>query len=470
MKKQNSNGNNKAVAAKGGRDVNFERKKENMRRAVARLHATTLHDPVYLEKLAMNIVDPADSELMLFPSPTPGRAGVARFPLVTEHTGDASFGIVVKPDLNEPLLISSNTVIAEGVTTVSGACKTSSASQSVNGEAFSFEGDSNSCSLGSQTQGGKQCIPLTSAGAAVFTWNLEVAKAKAPLNVSLLTYDGTVWTSLSTVTDVGMGVTEATKTSIVFAATITHFTFQTISTSGSPFTSSAELTFRLIPTTGTWSCDILGTNETVQAVHSPEWAALKAIAPEMRIVAMSCLVTYRGSTLNNSGMIAVCNADQTLSITDSYYDTVSRRPFDMYDGRLASAGETEGGAHWHYVADSPNSLLLSNEPDQNDNRMVGYFGVAGMNTGESVRIKADIIVNYFTTDPSYAMHYQPPFAGFSSLLHELRVNVPLVSSNDGHLDKILKVAKRLSKRAVTHALDNPDDVLKAIASIAAMIV
>ena len=94
------------------------------------------------------------------------------------------------------------------------------------------------------------------------------------------------------------------------------------------------------------------------------------------------MVTYMGSSLDNAGQIAVCNADQGLPIVDGdFYTACASRPFDTYNGRLASVGQNEGGAHWHYVIDDPVNLSMRDPAERPDNFMVGYFGIKGLEVG-----------------------------------------------------------------------------------------
>ncbi len=145
----------------------------------------------------------------------------------------------------------------------------------------------------------------------------------------------------------------------------------------------------------------------------------------------------------------------------------------MYRGRLASQGETQGGAHWHYIPNDPSQLMLNPDGVTDVTPPSGYVGVAGMDAANGiVRVQMNIVLNFYTTDPSYSMKIQPPFGHFSSLLYVLRSQVPLVSSNDSHVQKALRWAKNASKSALKFGADNQEDLVKLaslLAKLAALV-
>lgn len=421
-----------------------------------------------LEKYAASIVDPGNAEPVLFPSPVPGRAGVARFPLVVEVSDMSDFAIRVSPELHNPLMISHSTGIPETTSPVGGdfSCSKSRV-VSLADEMEAIRG----CVISMESVAGRRCLPLSSVAGTTFTVELTLGELTQASRTEFLVYNGFTWVPLWTSMSWDTGKT-TNSVPLTYLTTYTHFTFSMIAPSQGGVDSlgygSLDNTFTLRPTVGTWTC-AAAPAENIFDTFKPEWDALQSASEWMRIVAMDCLVTYQGSTLNNQGGIAVCNASENLPMANNYYDTIARRPFDMYEGRLASEGSTEGGAHWHYV---PSSLdYLSPTPDTADTPtdMCGWVAIKGMDSSQPVRIIVHIVVNYFSLDPSYQMSYQPSYAGFSDLIHILRHQVPLVSSNDSHLKKLLKLAKSGAGKATKLAIDNPEMILKALTMLASML-
>ena len=148
----------------------------------------------------------------------------------------------------------------------------------------------------------------------------------------------------------------------------------------------------------------------------------------------------------------------------------------MYRGRLSSEGETEGGAHWHYVPDDPIQLILQDRRSfaaEMRQQPFGYIGVIGKHAGEVVRVECHFLVNFYSTDPSFAMTIQPAFRDFSSLLFALRTEVPLVSSNDAHLKKLAKLFHNGARKVADFGNsslrfigDNEQNIARALALLA----
>jgi hypothetical protein len=199
--------------------------------------------------------------------------------------------------------------------------------------------------------------------------------------------------------------------------------------------------------------------------HHPDWDGLKNAARSMRVVAQDCLVTFEGSTLADNGSIAVCNSDEPLIFNSSPYNSIASFPFDRYRGRLASKGETEGGGHWHYVPSDARQLLLQDIDESPTNLPTGYFGIAGCDPLQPIKVEMNIVVNFYTLDPSYPMKIRPALDDFIELLYMLRKEVPLCSSNDGHLKKVVNFARKKVSELLQGGLDNPQHVAKALSTM-----
>jgi len=246
----------------------------------------------------------------------------------------------------------------------------------------------------------------------------------------------------------------------------THFSFTMTPNGGfsSAVPSTAHGTFNIsIVSPGVATCSDISpgaSNENVFDVFFPEWDKILEVADKISIPFMDALVTFQGSTLNNEGAVAACACSEELDpLAGSYYSRVASRPFDSYEGRLASQGDTEGGAHWHLLHDDIRAYSLSRSEELITGPR-GYIAVKGMDATQTVRVMVHLTLNYYTIDPAFNMVFQPPWGEADLLLYTLRSQVPLVSSNDSHLQKLVKLARKKAIQASRWAIENPE---KAVA-------
>lgn len=418
------------------------------------------------EMYAAAIVDPGGVTPLVFPSPCPSRAGAAMFPLVVEITTPESFGVIVSPDIDHPLRI------AEGLAAAA-------TSTPITGTFYNTQGIVSDLSIGGpqsvlgELVGGRLGFPFQTAVAQIqFNFVVEGTATSSFYGVDY--YDGAVWTALGdTLAATSPGKPGVTAL-LTVPATTTHLAYHANTPSGLVV---HGVSFTMVYSTGTGTVSPLGAISTM-VTYQPDWSTVIDAAQRASVVACDCLVTFEGSTLNNGGSIAVCNTDNSLPIKESFYATIASRPHDMYRGRLASEGQTEGGAHWHYVPDDPMQLLLQDRASfTSDSRQEphGYFGCVGKTAGEVVRIECHFLVNFYSLDPSFQMSIQPAFRDFSSLLYALRIRVPLVSSNDSHLTKLSKILRKgfgkgldLTKAGVDFVTHHEPEIAKALALLASL--
>jgi hypothetical protein len=442
-----------------------------------RLRSRLLHQVETVQKTIEQTVSPDLHEPMIFPAAAPGRAGSARFPLVLEFNASAiqnSFGIIVRPSFETPVQVSSSTVSAP---TADPIVLTSVIEQNVNKE---LTGE---C-LGRRLIGEKLSeplilveeptdlfIPLRAGGnsASTFEWVVYVNGASSSTGIG-----GTI--QLYAITDTGFAQ------AVSVAQSVNTFSGVKTVSSLSWATNYRYLCFRYagyrgefvfnhcISPTGnsdTFDCGPIAQN--LMDVYTPEWGTLLSQSERYRITAMDCLLTYTGPVLLNEGVVAVANTDSAIAPKTaqgqcSFYRAINELAFDRYNGRLASSGETEGGAHWYYAPDDINHLTMdSTNILDNVDLPAGIFGVEGMNEGGQFTLTINICVNFFSTKPEYKMEIQPSIALYNTGLSILRTHVPVVSSNDSHMKKFKKAAKgagsmlgKAGSEAFRFVRDNPD--------------
>jgi len=405
--------------------------------------------------VASHIVDPGHTPASLAPSLCPSRAGSVTFPIVVEVTGLSSFCVIAQPDITKPLMITHPGSIPETNTSISGT---------LDKDFGSFQAVPTAervCVIESERIGEMHAMPLTSALACTLNINCAMLEGSGPaFEVGFWIYDVGAWNNVSTGAGLIGGGSFNCGTAIPFSNTATHYAFTiepvgVTTITGGAVAGSAHASFTVAIAAGTASCAVAPA-ENVFDIYTPEWDKILDVADKISIPYMDTLVTYQGSTLDNQGAIAVCATSEEISMANNtYYSSVAARPFDMYEGRLASAGESQGGGHWHLLHDNIAAYSLSRSEDLITGPR-GYFAIKGMDPTQTVRVMAHITLNYYTIDPAFSMKFQPPWGETDLLLYTMRTQVPLVSSNDSHLSKLVQLAKRKAAQAGKWALENPE--------------
>jgi len=377
------------------------------------------------------------------------------FPIVVEVSGLSSFCVVAQPEISQPLLITHTTGIPETAEDFGGALNKDLASSEA--EATAERG----CIIESEWLGGHHAQPFTSAAGCTIA--VGVALLTGDVNqyyVEFLVRTAGVWSVAAFSNSYVGGGSFNLTAGYVYGPTSTHYAFRMTPMNvtdnfGLVLPGQATANYSVAVNAGTGTCAATPL-ENVFDVYMPEWTKILEVADKISIPYMDCLVTYQGSTLDNQGAIAVCGASEPVPMVNgNYYSAVASRPFDCYEGRLASAGESEGGGHWHLLHDNIAAYSMAASEDLITGPR-GYFAVKGMDPNQTVRVMCHITLNYYTIDPAFQMRFQPPWGDTDLLLYTLRTQVPLVSSNDSHLNKLLNLAKRKAKQAGSWALQNPE--------------
>lgn len=415
----------------------------------------------HLDRVAQSLVDPQGAP-MVFPQRTPGRLGCATFPLVRQirspsgASATPDVGIIVRPSLEKPLLISRPDLVPYSNSVVSGGAW-------ANGNSVVMAGVA-PCNVAAETIDGITSLPLRSdAVGGQLTVAFSADKGEHLYYVEFMEYDGS-W-SVKLAWTVKPGVTEYTN-STPYTNTNSRYAFR-FTDLRADSQSDITIFYTLTPTAGNFSCGPSSYDEAVMDLHLPDWTSLLTDSKRARVVACDVLVTYEGSSLENAGSIAVANVDDDYIIPEgaTIYETMASRPFDKYRGRLASEGSSEGGAHWHYVPTDEDQASASH----NSIPPKGIIGISGLQPDQVVRVECHFLLNFYSEKPQYKMEFPPPITGLSPLLWTLRTEVPLVSSNDMH--SIVKALRKTGKKGASGALSMATDprVLKTLGMMAALL-
>ncbi len=387
-----------------------------------------------LGRVAANLIAPGEAEMVVFPGL--GRRGVARYRIVRTVSSATSFGVRCRPSTVDPLCLTADAVQPVGLRIVNG-------SGLIEAKASRVDMKQHICDdyvvLARTTVANPDyvALPLTTNVSSNLTIRLS-SNSQVPAAIDLLAWDGAAWVTpaLWTTQTVGENHPPA-STTVTWAVTYTDYRFLVAPVASGSNNYSGNLCWQF---EGNCSCAPVLEDCSMTSIP-PEWDAVKAVSEEISVVAMSMLITYKGSSLNNTGSIAGAYVeDEELDFDSSMYDTLAERPFDRYEGRLAPAGGEEGGIHIHYVPTDFSQLLLG-DTEQKDLPNL-YAGITGKTAGEAVRIQVDLTINFYTTDPSYVMQIAPPVDGMLALFSHMRHAVPIVTSNDSHVKKLAKFLKK----------------------------
>lgn len=442
-----------------------QKKKDGVQAAIRALEFSR-NDLKHLERIAEHMIDPGLGPVVM-PQRAPNRLGSATFPLVREFSfpssSNSNFTVIAQPSLETPLRISRLASVPLSPADIRGT-----ASFAVT-DTF-MEGTAPCAVLGRPTSDMSAlslvACPLSSNG--VGTANFRVNSVGPKIRAQLWWLGDPASTTWTLLDDLPCGGSHgANSATVTIPVTVTAYAVVAIPQSQI----AGTLQYSLTPGGGggQLSCG-LSYDERVMDTYFPNWDVLMGASKFAKVVCADMLITYEGSTLDNAGSIAIANVDDDLGVATggTMYDTVASLPFDKYRGRLASEGQTEGGAHWHFIPNHEEQLEASAPPL--DDQPMGIAGINGLLPDQVVRIECHFTVNFYSQDPSYKMVIPPPSAGLSVLLWQLRHDVPLVSSNDSHILKKLgmlgrKGARTASKLASTATSPETIKVLTTLAAL-----
>lgn len=404
------------------------------------------------------LVAPGESELVVSPAPAPSRAGVARYRQtldfnVESNESRVSYAIHARPDVEAPLMVSKTTAFEPSgddlfieavseqnkIVSLTAAYLNTTLSSETNDLGVTFipfnaNGNNQTYSIRASI------IDSNSAGPLVVTF-LAVQPSPAPA-IELGSLTLVPWTASSLFTPSGPYSPDWLGVSVIVN--------QGAATFG---TTTSKLSLILQPASGREFSPPFAQN--VMDVFQPlDLPKILGSSKRHRVTAMDVLVTYTGADLDNAGVIAVANVDSSIAADSlpggdcSLYRAITRRPFDMYCGRLASSGQSEGGCHWFYMPDDVARLSMhSTQAGYQDDLPVGAIAIEGMKIGGAFKISYNIVIDFYSEDPQHTMLLQPSMALYNQGLAMVRLNIPLVSSNDSHLKKLAKATKRAGSKA-----------------------
>lgn len=403
-----------------------------------------------LSKYARAMVAPGQSSPLVFPSPAPQRAGAALFPLVFALEGGVdvgeNFGVIVNPNTGA-VLVSTNAAAPMDTSEINTSWGFGNVGKLTgNGNLWkptssSYARSSNStCRI--RPMFGKYAYPITAmAGPPAATCTVHLTKTwGAPAARGQVWFHDTVLGGWSLVMDQGLTIGKEYLAAGASLTNIDAFALEVYVPTGVN-EDQGGVGFQLSLDTFTRSVGCHPAPSEYQMIQKvPAWDGLLQQAEDVRVVAMDALCTYLGSSLENSGSVAVANVrGDLLPSGNTWYDSIASLPYDKYLGRLASQGSSPGGAHWHYVPDDLKQFESSSTEMLYPS---GYFGISGLKAGQTVKFECNVMINFYSQAPQYQMSITPAFGSFAALCSALRTDCPLVSSNDEHMKKFAEWVRK----------------------------
>lgn len=282
-----------------------------------------------------------------------------------------------------------------------------------------------------------------------------------PITVAVQTCVGGIWSSLGSGTLTPDG--SVTIAGLVFPLNCQAVTFALTSNP----TADRELiqcSFSLTRTAGTGAW-LLGAvpkhcvayeTTILQSVSQLQYA---------RITALDVLGTFQGATMTDGGTVAIARVPKYWSSQSANgYTEILLLPYDSYDGEL------KHGFHGHWVPtcldDISPATQINNFASFGATKIV--FGGSVNTAGQSVRVRASIVVEYFSTAPSYGvMTYTPPPNDMAMALYYVATQIPACTSNKEHIvRKLGNLGSKYLGQALAYLKQHPELLFEVGSSIA----
>ena len=426
------------------------------------------------------LVAPYDSECLVdAPSVVPVRRTTVRQNIVVDlaqNNQDGRFYLEVRPNLTDTLSITtaSSDPLDTGnyLANLNYDALTAEESYPSDGElAHTSTGNSGTMSTVTGNMVAKKAFTLASTG-AVTAWHywLTIPALAAPAAITFKIYSnvGTgAWNSVTTFTVVCSEDGAIVNGDLALPALTSAITMSASVAATDPTTSVAcNCSLILMYSSGAGTLG-LATNFLVQDSLGLPLAQSIRDLESWCVAAQDVLVTFEGDTLNDGGNIASARVPRNWTTNGDPYSEILALPYDRYDGPL------KHGTHVHWIPGSVTDLSPVITPA--DAAAYGAYKIVITGTithpGASVRVRVCTAVSYYSGDPSYGtMDWAPPPTDYLLLLQYVARAVPAATANDTHiLKKLPQLAQKYVKQGFRYLLENPDQLAKLAALIAASI-
>lgn len=437
--------------------------------------------PAHIRKYVEMMLNVHDTDPVQAPSPVPFRSTAAKQVLATDlatsyftYAGAAQFYGEVQPNLDNTMLLTTPVSSME----LAGTFYTGDAWMTANSTTiapilagYMYSAASNNIMVaGTSLEGGTtsqlQCFPLVNTNAVATVASCTISSYTTidePITIGFQVNVAGTWSSLGSAVLVPGGT--ATFAALTLPAGYNAITF-TAQTSENGDKEFIRFGFTVTRTSGgTWRLGQVPKNVT-----AIETTILQNVSQLQysRITALDVLGTFQGADMTNGGTIACARVPKFWgSQSSNGYSELQLLPYDSYDGEL------KHGWHVHWVPTCLDDISPTVQVEQFDSfgstKLV--FGGNISTAGQSVRVRCSIVVEYFSTAPSYGpMSYTPPPNDMALALYYVATQIPACTSNREHIVKKLgSLGAQYLGRALAYLKQHPELLLEVGSSIAAAV-
>jgi len=438
--------------------------------------------PRHIEDYVKLLLNVHDSEVVQAPSPVPFRSTASRQVLTQDlatwsnpfpsGASTNQFYGEVQPNIDNTLLLTTPAAAWEAANTLgfSGDCWGSATSNGAYMQGgYSYSNSSPNIMVAGQALesgalSGHMGFPLINTNANAETGNLNITPMTPidePIQCIVMAYTTAGgWTQISSgeLSANGLVLGPAFPSNMLAWSLF----FQTIENGDAEYLRVSFTYFGRTSGTGTHRFAQVPKNVT-----ATQTTLLKAVTSVQysRITALDVLGTFQGSDMTNGGSVASARVPKFWgSSSSNAYNEMLVIPYDTYDGEL------KHGWHTHWVPQCLDDISPTIEIEQFDefgsSKLV--FGGTINTAGQSVRVRASIVVEFYTTDPSYGpMTYTPPPHHMADALYYVCTQIPACTSNKSHIVKKLGALGSGYLAQALHYLQNHPELISQIGNMIA---
>jgi len=438
--------------------------------------------PAHIQRYVEMMLNVHDSDPIQAPSPVPFRSTPTKQIITSDIAtnyctinGAAQFYGECQPNMDNTLLLTTPTASLEVANSAAysgdfwGVAGTGAGSAMAGGYMYSSS-SSNILVSGTTLEGGsvtnQTCFPLvnTNNTAIPTTFNFQtLAPLDEPITVGIQALVGSTWSSIGSVIVAG-GTATTGGVSLPANTIAINFTVAANELGDREFL-RINFSFLRASGAGQWRMGVVPKNVTPY-----ETTILTQVAQLQysRVTALDVLGTFQGATMTDGGLVAAARVPKFWSSASSNgYSDIILLPYDSYDG------EIKHGFHVHWVPTSLDDITPTIQIGQFDSfgstKLV--FGGTVNTAGQSVRIRTSIVVEYFSTAPSYGpMSWTPPPNDMALALYYVATQIPAATSNREHIVKKLgNLGGKYLGLALSYLKQHPEMILEIGSAIAAAI-
>lgn len=174
----------------------------------------------------------------------------------------------------------------------------------------------------------------------------------------------------------------------------------------------------------------------------------------LRMNAASLLCSFRGSTMNDGGLIAVARVPEgtkyPMDSAQSLYNWIAALPYDNYTGPVKKGGHT----FWMPKTLGDIKYRLRSDPLDTSNCLLIAFIVPGSSAGQTATfsIVAKSTWEWIYDSQSMPQYRAPPGWLYLEALYSVLGQFNPSGENPGHMEKIKKIAKKVASNPAVRAL------------------